>query len=556
MPPVKPRRYLLQDCLWGLLFLAGIWLVWTGIVTNVSVDNAGSDREWLMYSSQAWLEGKTLFGNLFDTNPPLIVWLYALPIDVIIHLGLKPGFQQFAVLGIGVVIASLIVCLRLMAYHPQFSGNTKKQAEFALLFCFTFIFSVNPLFFFLRDHIFMLLTFPYMLRFMPSLAGAPIAQRLRIVVGCMAAVGFCIKPHCLIFMAFIGVMYLVSQHSLKIITCIENTIIYTAWVVYLVAIWYFTPDYFDVVVPMLLVTYSACNAKQMTAVFMKRPLRIFVVTFITYNPGWLSPYRNDIFYLLGLCAAAVVYIVVNNGWQYTYEPVTLLVVFSIGWVIWAAAFAKRDREARNLESRGAVFCLLLCGFALALNVKDMLDYDRPILNHVCDLQCAKNKALIQILRDNHARSFGTITFGFAYWPYARRVTDTRWVTRFNNLWMLNYFFPPYDKETPKDQWIPAYVGQKLAEDLDHEEPDIVFLENLESCTQVANITANLTTYFLQYAEFKKAFGHYKHIGVFDLMAIPDSYMRANYSPYQYDDVRYFNTHHVHKCLYDIYKRTG
>jgi hypothetical protein len=532
------------------MFLAGVVLVGVGIVSNASVDNAGPDREWLLYSTQAWLNGKTFF----DTNPPLIVWLYAFPVDIIAHLGLKPGFHQLALVGVALALGSLSVCLRLMALHPQFAGNSKRQAEFGLLFCFTFIFGVTPEFFFLRDHIFILLALPYMLRFMPSLAGAAVPRRLRIVVGCMAAVGFCIKPHCLIFVVFIGGMYLIRQRSLRIITCIENMIVYAVWALYLMAIWHYTPEFFTVVVPMLLATYYACNANQFAVFFVGRPIFLFVSTFITYRPRWVSPYRSDIVYLLGLCAASVVYILINNGWQYTYEPLILLLEFIIGWVLWAAIYVKNDLESRHLSGKKTLPCIVLCVFALVMNIMVMLDHDQAILNHSCDLQCSKNKSIIKILQDNHARSFGTITFGFTPWPYVRRMTDTRWVTRFNNLWMMNRFFPPYGNAPAREKWIPAYVAGKFAEDLSRETPDIVFSENVETCSQAGNSTANLVAYFMQYPEFKKAFTHYKRINSIDFMAIPEDYMRAHYPPDKYDSIRHFNASHPGKCLFDVYKR--
>ena len=37
------------------------------------------DVAWLLYVARKWLGGERLYEDLVEVNPPLIVWIYALP---------------------------------------------------------------------------------------------------------------------------------------------------------------------------------------------------------------------------------------------------------------------------------------------------------------------------------------------------------------------------------------------------------------------------------------------------------------------------------------------
>jgi hypothetical protein len=120
--------------------------------------------------------------------------------------------------------------------------------------------------------------------------------------------------------------------------------------------------------------------------------------------------------------------------------------------------------------------------------------------------------------------------------------------------MMNRFFPPYGNAPAGDDWIPLYVSHKLAEDLNHETPDIGCVENVETCGQSGNSSADLGAYFNTFPDFNKAWRHYALIGSFDFMAVPEDYVRAHYTGMALEGLLKFNANHPGKCLFDIYKR--
>src|SRR5271166_3658609 len=48
------------------------------------------DVAWLLYVARKWLGGKELYTDLVEVNPPLIIWLYAIPAGLANWLGVEP----------------------------------------------------------------------------------------------------------------------------------------------------------------------------------------------------------------------------------------------------------------------------------------------------------------------------------------------------------------------------------------------------------------------------------------------------------------------------------
>src|SRR5262249_32648747 len=158
-----------------------------------------------------------------------------------------------------------------------------------------FVIITPQMFFFDREHILMVMTFPYVLRFMPSLARVTLPNGLRVCVGLAAALGFCIKPHSVILFAFVQAMFLLRERSLTILWSLENLIIYCGAALYFFCIWQFAPQYVHVILPAALATYAAFNRGGSSLMGLPPAILCFCLTFADFRPRYSSPYRRDIY---------------------------------------------------------------------------------------------------------------------------------------------------------------------------------------------------------------------------------------------------------------------
>ena len=79
-----------------------------GVLTIVMLATLHSplkdDIAWLLYVARRWLAGKELYVDVIEVNPPLIIWLSALPLTLARWLEVNPQFvaiPAFALIVLG-----------------------------------------------------------------------------------------------------------------------------------------------------------------------------------------------------------------------------------------------------------------------------------------------------------------------------------------------------------------------------------------------------------------------------------------------------------------------
>src|SRR5262252_7395051 len=80
-----PTRKQLWSCLALLPLLAALGLVFVTTLRCPLKD----DTAWLLYVTQQWLAGRHLYVDLIEVNPPMIVWILALPTALATTLGIS-----------------------------------------------------------------------------------------------------------------------------------------------------------------------------------------------------------------------------------------------------------------------------------------------------------------------------------------------------------------------------------------------------------------------------------------------------------------------------------
>ncbi len=499
-----------------ILFAVCTLLLLFSAYLQFDLGNLG-DKDWLLYVARMWLGGKKLYVDLFEPELPLITWIYVIPVYLSIYLGFFKDYQYLVILGFFLIAFILFISLKLINFHPEFANNKRKKIEFALLFLFVFIYFTNSAYFFDREHIFLVLVFPYLLRWLPSIMNAPIPRYLKIIMGIMAGIGFCIKPHCAIVFVGIQLIVLIRERSGAILLSIENSIIYLIGSAYIAAIWVFTPEYILVVLPMELVTYSAANRKIGGLTYFSITLFTFGVTFADFRLRYTSPYRKDIFYLAFVCLSFLGYALLNNGWGYSWNPLASIVFMITGFVLWEAIYLKKHYQAQGLPFQNFVLGARACAINLVVNAIIILGLWAYIIPSSCGhyyLECDKGKVFLnQITEANGGqkiKSFGSISIDFEIWTELVRATGSSWETRFNCLWMLPKFFLSDENFVKKNKWILEYISHALAEDMRKNKPEIMFVDNTDNFYTFHEYV-DLVAYLNKFPEFKKEFTHYRYV---------------------------------------------
>lgn len=464
------------------------------------------DRDWLLLVTREWLGGKKLYVDLFEIDPPMIMVLYSVPVWLAAHFGPLKDYQLLVVLGAVLAAFSSYICSLLLRSHPAFAEHPRARMAHFWLLLLVWIAATNPAIIFDREHLFLVLVFPYLLRCMPVLDGAELSLKLRVVTALLAGVGFCIKPHCALLFIFVQGARLLHRRSLGFLFCLENLIIYVVAALYLGAIALFLPEYFNTMMPMAMATYVASGKQVNGLLYLVLALVLLGVAFADYRWRATSPYRRDIFYLLAIIPGFVAYALANNGWGYTYALLISFILVITGW----AALEYRWFLAQNPADRSARFGSSACMLSLIAVIGFNTAFGLYTVNTGCakNLQCSGwGRQLIAHMQGHH--NFGAISSEFDIWTHLSDTTGASFDTRFSHFWMLPKFFLAGPDFAKRYEWIPRYVAGAYAQDLDARKPELVFVDN----TDVLYLTpmhVDLVAYLSAYPGFRAAWAHYHH----------------------------------------------
>src|SRR5579871_5187204 len=114
-----------------LLFTAVLLIMLSCYVHFLSANAA--DKNWLLVAAGEWISGKTLYVDIFEVNPPLIIWLYSIPVWLSRFVPHMHDYNMLVLLGLGLIVCVIRICTHLIALHPAFKDSEGKQMAFGLL---------------------------------------------------------------------------------------------------------------------------------------------------------------------------------------------------------------------------------------------------------------------------------------------------------------------------------------------------------------------------------------------------------------------------------------
>lgn len=207
------------------------------------------DPAWYVYMAGEWLRGATLYRDIVDTNPPLIVWLTAPPVALaqLTGWGAPALFKGYV----------FVVALAALSYSARVVRSGWPAVQFPVVCAIVFLslpFVKEE--FGQREHLAVLLTLPYMLAAAPP-AGVN-STRAQVWVGIVGALGFAIKPYFVPAWLAVEFVLLVNRGA-SALRRPQVVAAAAAFAAYGAAMLLLVPQYFEFA-QRILGVYSAMNA--------------------------------------------------------------------------------------------------------------------------------------------------------------------------------------------------------------------------------------------------------------------------------------------------------
>jgi hypothetical protein len=466
------------------------------------------DPAWYLHMAGIWLDGATLYRDVIDTNPPLIVFLTALPVAISRALNLAGPlvFKAFVFAAAALSVGAAIPFVRRIW-----------QDEYARFLVGTMlVFLIFPFVkteFGQREHFTVLLTVPYVLATCAYAVGRPAGRGFDAAAGALAGLGFAMKPHLLAglvaFELTLGLLRRSPRHWLRpaAVSAAAAVLTYVAIVVLLV------PGYLSVARDAMQV-YGGLNS---SAAFLLRiaDLQLWVVGLLLLLVLRLPPAQRAPCVLLfaaatGFLIAAMVQL---KGWGYHLYPARVFTLLYFAAVVAGITDAHPAVLQVIRGGKRSINAAVLAAVAI-WSARYVAEAKKPIAtDYVTSLS-----ALIQETRADTFALLGMQGLVYPAFP-TTNYSGTRWVLRHNSLWFLPGIYvdemkrPDHTDAFHRLDAMPPLERRyfsEIVDDLCRNPPKLLVIEPPIPNAPVGRRSLDLVRYYRQDPRFDRLFSTYVH----------------------------------------------
>jgi hypothetical protein len=455
------------------------------------------DIAWLLYVARRWMAGRELYVDVVEVNPPLIVWISAIPLQLAAWLDVSPQFTTLpffatAILGCAWWTASL---LRL-----QGGVLSDRVPVFAAIGSLLLILPAGD--FGQREHLLVAAFLPYLAIFARSLDGRRASLAVSLAAGVLAGLGCALKPR--YAAVFVVLECLALTRGLRPWRALPLAAGFTlTGYAALVAI--VCPAYLAHAVPLALALYGGTDVP-FRALLRDSAMLLGgqAVAISLLGLGRRGAAQRNLLLTLVLFAATstVICFVDGKDWYYHRLPATVVTVLAL--LLWAATEAVHHRaHIRRVP-------LAAAGLAVAVFCASSIQRLEPEALDAVEPQRTTVDRLEQIIQDEHARTYIAFSEWIALGFPVVNNTGVSWASRFDSMWALKgeiwraRFDPAADKEWPIARWV--------AHDFIAGCPDIAVVDTRETTKYISVLSAADPA-------FSRAWTRYKPIASFDGLVV-------------------------------------
>lgn len=276
------------------------------------------DVVWQFWIAQKLLDGAALYRDIWEINPPLWFWS-AVPIQYAADL---TGIAPLDIL-LPVIIAMGALSAILLGNLPGTLPPLRRAPIMVLAFG---LFIIVPLYDFgQREQIALIWALPYAALIARRFSGSPVPGPLAASVGGLAAFGFALKHYFVLVPILLELWLLVGAKRNWRPLRPETITLAACAVAYAASIPYFTPDFFENIVPMVATAYHGYDASWEMLLF--RPWVMIwscIAALLLILRADLAKRGDPLIVALLIVALGfgLSYFLQHKGWLYHSVPVT------------------------------------------------------------------------------------------------------------------------------------------------------------------------------------------------------------------------------------------
>lgn len=510
-------------------------LLWTLLAASllpwllVRVEQAtNSDILWLCEALSRYFGGLRLSEAAYETNPPLSLLIYTLPVlaESILHIPLH--YAVFAQSCILVGVSALAVFQIISAWNLL-----HRNEIFIITAAYILANTLGAsLYFGERDHLIGIVLLPFVLMQLTITYGLPQAKGWKWPVLIFGALFILLKPHHGLLPTLLLLHRVILKRKiLPVFKDADFLSLAALTSLYIASVIVFFPDYTSIILPDAINLYTTMGEwknVRLATLFLSMACALIAAA-LYFLSGGATTKNLSFFMILASLISIIPYDVQGLGFYYHLMP-------AVSFFACAAAMAlflwiKSQAKENMAVILAAVFMVTLSYLYAPLNIgyPKHGDYADLPVTKILEKECPHNRPCSFFMFNNNMG----IVHETAYY------TGIHHASRFPSLWFMPEIIKGKQGHLSKEETERYYTkySNMIAEDLSSGKPDVVLIWKSDA----SFLKTDFVEYFSHNQNFKLAWKHYKKIGSTEI----------NYAEY------FTGTRANNKILaYDIYRRTA
>ena len=379
------------------------------------------DVAWLLFLAERWLDGAVLYADLIEINPPLIVWISALPVLLARAAGL-PVLAVAPVVFAALVLGCAWWAAGILARRGVYADRT---AAFSVIGCVLLVLPATE--FGQREHLLAAAALPYLALRTAAPPGSGPGRLEAVAVGVLAGLCCALKPWFAVAFALVEAVALVGGGRLAWEVALGAAATGAAFVAAVLLLY---PDYLGSVVPLAAALYGEGDPAPAEVL---RDSAGLLAGGGAAAALWLAQRRRMArgaamgTLLVFAAGAAVAFLLQGKGWFYHRLPATAAAVLAL--LVWAA-----DPRLGPLRRRGIAFAVAVAA-TLVLVRAPAVQFARSVKNAAVSARGTDGR-LVGLVRAEGARSYVAFSRSLDLnFPLVNE-TGVAYASRFASTWAL------------------------------------------------------------------------------------------------------------------------
>lgn len=478
------------------------------------------DIAWMLCAADKVLDGQQLYVEVYEVNPPLIIWL-KIPVVMLSHAWGISEIQLYRTMVLIVTALSLIMSsLLLRRLYPDSQG-----IRFGWIFLMMLLllpgagYMVGQ-----REHLLLICVQPYILSTIIRAQGMELSRKWAIVIGLFAGVGIALKPYFVPFWILMELYLWRATSKRAMLFRSESISIGFVLFLYGLVVLIFVPQYLAQI-RLFQEAYSNFAQKPWIELFQDYAVYLTAISFLLTM--LIRPRSNGKagceVYAVATVGLLIAMVLQKKGFDYHYFPVFVLGVSLLFFLSWEGT----SQQQTLSKVIGVVCALLMIGSALSTTI---YRYNRGRYWQGTLTRTDSVRGQLIKLGQQQKVQGKYVYFLSAHLPPAFPVVNywhAKWPVRFPSLWVLSGL---YRNAKAKDGSIvfaspeamgklEAHLFDSIITDLQRHPPTLLCVDPEKKRDAFQGRDFDYLAYFSQDYRFSELFNEYELIATIDTIQV-------------------------------------